>query len=100
MLLAFLALAGACGQSSAQGTAERQATGASDAARAAQRTREAYRETINENVLFLMGGQLGAAYSQIAQDIAVVVNDGNNLRVLPSPSISFSRPPTVPAARR
>lgn len=52
-------------------------------ARAARQAREAYRETINENVLFLMGGQLGAAYSQLAQDISVVVNDGLNLRVLP-----------------
>lgn len=83
MLLAFLALAGAHSKTSAQGIAETQATGTKDAVRAAQRTREAYRETINENVLFLMGGQLGAAYIQIAQDIAVVVNDGNNLRVLP-----------------
>ena len=45
--------------------------------------REAYRERINENVLFLMGGQLGAVYVAIAQDIAVVVDDGTNLRVLP-----------------
>lgn len=45
--------------------------------------REAYRERVNENVLFLMGGQLGAAYIQVAHDISVVVNDGVNLRVLP-----------------
>lgn len=51
--------------------------------RASQQAREAYRERVNENVLFLMGGQLGAAYIQIAQDIAVVVDDGQNLRVLP-----------------
>ncbi len=70
------------------GTAEATAQGTSDTespatARAARQAREAYRETINENVLFLMGGQLGAAYSQLAQDISVVVNDGLNLRVLP-----------------
>jgi len=53
------------------------------AARAARQAREAYRENINENVLFLMGGQLGAAYIQLAHDISVVVNDGLNLRVLP-----------------
>lgn len=53
------------------------------AARASQQARESYRERLNENVLFLMGGQLGAAYIQIAQDIAVVVDDGPNLRVLP-----------------
>jgi uncharacterized protein len=51
--------------------------------RAAQQAREAQRERINENVLFLMGGQLGAAYIQIAQDIALVANDGFNMRVLP-----------------
>ena len=45
--------------------------------------RDAYRERINENVLFLMGGQLGAAYIAIAHDMAVVTNDGPNLRVLP-----------------
>ena len=36
------------------------------AARASQQARESYRERLNENVLFLMGGQLGAAYIQIA----------------------------------
>lgn len=51
--------------------------------RAGQQAREAYRERVNENVLFLMGGQLGAAYIQIAHDISVVVEDGLNLRVLP-----------------
>ncbi len=51
--------------------------------RNAQKARDTYRERINENVLFLMGGQLGATYSQIAQDIAVVVDEGINLRVLP-----------------
>jgi TRAP-type uncharacterized transport system substrate-binding protein len=51
--------------------------------RASQQARETYRERVNENVLFLMGGQLGAAYIQIAHDVAVVVDDGMNLRVLP-----------------
>jgi TRAP transporter TAXI family solute receptor len=46
-------------------------------------SREQLREQLNENVLFLMGGQLGAAYIQLAHDIAVVINDGANLRVLP-----------------
>ena len=48
-----------------------------------QNAREAHREKVNENVLFLMGGQLGAAYIAIAHDIAVVTSDGPNLRVLP-----------------
>lgn len=51
--------------------------------RSYQNARDAYRERINENVLFLMGGQLGAAYIAIAHDISVVTNDGQNLRVLP-----------------
>jgi TRAP transporter TAXI family solute receptor len=41
------------------------------------------REKLNENVLFLMGGQLGAPFNQLAHDISVVVEDGDNLRVLP-----------------
>jgi len=41
------------------------------------------REKVNENVLFLMGGQLGAPFNQLAHDISVVVEDGDNLRVLP-----------------
>lgn len=45
--------------------------------------REQYREQLNENVIYLMGGQLGAGYSVIAHDISVVVNQGDNLRVLP-----------------
>lgn len=45
--------------------------------------REQLREQINENVLNLMGGQLGAVYIVIAHDISVAVNDGNNMRVLP-----------------
>src|SRR5262249_35008827 len=44
---------------------------------------EQKRQRINENVLFLMGGQPGATFSQLAHDISVVVNDGENLRVLP-----------------
>jgi TRAP transporter TAXI family solute receptor len=38
---------------------------------------------VNDNVLFLMGGQPGATFSQLAHDISVVVEDGKNLRVLP-----------------
>jgi TRAP transporter TAXI family solute receptor len=41
------------------------------------------RQRINDNVLFLMGGQLGATFNQLAHDISVVVEDGDNLRVLP-----------------
>jgi uncharacterized protein len=45
--------------------------------------REAMRENLNESVLFLLGGQLGAAYIEIAQDIAIVVNSSSKLRVMP-----------------
>ena len=41
------------------------------------------RQRVNDNVLFLMGGQLGAPFNQLAHDISVVVADGRNLRVLP-----------------
>ena len=44
---------------------------------------EQMRKRVNENVLFLMGGQPGATFSQLAHDISVVVDDRNNLRVLP-----------------
>ena len=40
------------------------------------------RQRVNENVLFLMGGQPGATFNQIANDISVVLGDGYNLRVL------------------
>jgi len=49
----------------------------------AQRPLEQIRQRVNDNVLFLMGGQLGAPFSQLAHDISVVVEDGKNLRVLP-----------------
>jgi uncharacterized protein len=44
---------------------------------------EQLRQKVNENVMFLMGGQLGAPFNQLAHDISVVVEDGDNLRVLP-----------------
>src|ERR1700745_1381085 len=45
--------------------------------------REQIKQRVNDNVLFLMGGQPGATFSQLAHDISVVVDDPNNLRVLP-----------------
>jgi TRAP transporter TAXI family solute receptor len=45
--------------------------------------REQLRQKMNENVLTLMCGSLGAPYIQLGHDISVVVNDGDNLRVLP-----------------
>ena len=46
-------------------------------------THEKERQKANENLLVLMGGGLGGPYLQLAHDIAVAVNDGDNLRVLP-----------------
>ena len=43
---------------------------------------EQNRQRVNENVLFLMGGQPGATFNQIANDISVVLGNGYNLRVL------------------
>jgi uncharacterized protein len=39
------------------------------------------RQRVNENVMFLMGGQPGATFNQLANDIALVVG-GDDLRVL------------------
>lgn len=46
-------------------------------------SRDRFREQFNENALFLMGGPLGQSDIAYASDIAVVVDDGLNLRVLP-----------------
>ena len=40
------------------------------------------KQRVNENVIFLMGGQPGATFNQLANDISLVVSGGNNLRVL------------------
>src|SRR3954468_10497075 len=55
----------------------------SESAEAQKLSREQLRKRVNENVLFLMGGQPGATFSQLAHDISVVVDNTNNLRVLP-----------------
>jgi uncharacterized protein len=51
--------------------------------RTAISAREQMRQKMNDNLLILMCGSLGAAYIQLGSDIAIVVNDGDNLRVLP-----------------
>lgn len=40
------------------------------------------RDRVNQNALFLMGGQPGATFNQLANDIAVVIGDTGDLRVL------------------
>jgi len=44
---------------------------------------EAEREKVNENVLMLLGGTLGGPWIQMAQEVSTVVDDGDNLRVIP-----------------
>jgi TRAP-type uncharacterized transport system substrate-binding protein len=44
---------------------------------------EQMRQKMNDNLLILMCGPLGAAYIQLGSDIAIVVNNGDSLRVLP-----------------
>lgn len=46
-------------------------------------SRDRFREQFNENALFLMGGPLGQSDISYASDIAVVVDEGLKLRVLP-----------------
>ena len=43
---------------------------------------EQFRQKVNDNVVFLMGGQPGATFNQLANDISLVVSDGYKLRVL------------------
>src|SRR5579864_7610027 len=45
-------------------------------------TIEQLRQRVNDNVIFLMGGQPGATFNQLANDISLVVSDGYKLRVL------------------
>src|ERR1700756_3919930 len=44
-------------------------------------THEQIKQSVNNNVVFLMGGLPGATFNQLANDIAVVVSD-DKLRVL------------------
>jgi TRAP transporter TAXI family solute receptor len=46
-------------------------------------TREAYRARINENVVTIMAGSPSGTDLAIVQDLAEVLDDGDNLRVLP-----------------
>jgi hypothetical protein len=43
---------------------------------------ELAKQRVNENVMFLMGGQPGATFNQLANDISTIVSDGTNLRVI------------------
>jgi len=41
------------------------------------------REKVNQNLLMLLGGTVGGPWIQMAQDVALTVSDGDNLRILP-----------------
>src|SRR5215470_12508921 len=66
ILLTLLVFLSTCGAASAQNP-----------------SRESFRQKMNENSLVLVCGSLGAPYIQLGHDISVVVNDADNLRVLP-----------------
>jgi len=51
--------------------------------KAAPISHQVARDKANENVVMILGGALGASYIQLAQDIALTINDEDNLRVLP-----------------
>src|SRR5262245_13748726 len=57
-------------------------TGASTVV-AAQNTRENFRARINENVVTVMAGSPSGTDLAVIQDLAEVLDDGDNLRVLP-----------------
>jgi uncharacterized protein len=46
--------------------------------------REQERQKANENVVVLMSGALGSSYLHLADDIAIAVADGDNMRVVPA----------------
>ena len=46
-------------------------------------SQEAEREKVNESVLMLLGGTLGGPWIQMAQEVSTIVDDGDNLRVIP-----------------
>src|SRR5262245_25608008 len=50
---------------------------------AAQNTRENFRARINENVVTIMAGSPSGTDLAVIQDLAEVLDDGDNLRVLP-----------------
>lgn len=49
---------------------------------ASQGSRDEYRDKLNDNVIYLLGGQLGGGYIQLAHDVSVALK-GEELRVMP-----------------
>lgn len=60
---------------------EASAQGQKAAARPVQET--AFREQINGNTIGVLGGTLNGTYIRIVDDVAKVIDDGDNLRVMP-----------------
>jgi TRAP-type uncharacterized transport system substrate-binding protein len=80
LVLAFLLALGALAITSS--SAETRQKGAVPA-KAPAFSHQSEREKVNENLLMLLGGILGGPWIQMAQDVAVTVDDGDNLRVIP-----------------
>jgi uncharacterized protein len=78
IVLAFLVVLSPLGAVSAQTPQQ-----GAQPSKARPSARQAQREKANANLLMLLGGTAGGPYAQLAQDMATVVNDGDNLRVLP-----------------
>jgi TRAP-type uncharacterized transport system substrate-binding protein len=76
-LLLALLLASGIGPAVAQGSKEGSKGGKQPFSHVVER------EKANESLMMLLGGALGGAWLQMAQDIALAVSDGKKLRVLP-----------------
>jgi TRAP transporter TAXI family solute receptor len=91
LALCFLLMAGGSSQADAQ-TAPQQNAGQQNSARSAASppgrpvapsAEEAIKERRNKGTVGIATGQLDAAYPTLAQDMAKVLDDGENLRVIP-----------------
>jgi len=80
-LLALTAIAAPRAKDGAKAEAKDQASAKSQPSAAS--TRENYRARLNENVVTIMAGSASGTDLAIVQDIADVLNDGDQLRVLP-----------------
>ena len=88
LILVILALGGPPAQAQSTGDPQASATTAPPPAagprrRSGPNPRDQMRASVNENVLFVLGGQLGASFIQLAHDMSVVVNEEGKLRVMP-----------------
>src|ERR1043165_640367 len=80
-LLALTAVAGPRAKDGAKAEAKDQPSAKSQPSAAS--TRESYRARLNENVVTIMAGSASGTDLAIVQDIADVLNDGDQLRITP-----------------